>query len=246
MLEVSNVTKRFGGVTAVDRVSFRAARGEVTALVGPNGAGKSTLLNVIAGEMAPTEGRVRLDERQLSGRAPHVVARAGVARTFQHSRLVAGLTVEENILVAVRGQSWRWPGRVGRRRDRADADRIRDVTHEVGVDHLREQLVHQLDYGSARLVEVARALVREPGALLLDEPAAGLNPTETLALGEMVAKVTSERGIVTLLVEHDLGLVRRLSSTMVVLNFGSTVARGTPDEVCADQAVIEAYIGTAR
>lgn len=242
MLEVHELTKRFGGVHALVDVSFTAAAGAVTALVGPNGAGKTTLLTVVGGQMQPTSGWVALDGHRLSGLPPHRVARRGVTRTFQHSRLVPSLSVHDNVLVGAihRDQGASLSLRRRTRRATAAAAAALELT---GLSPLAGRSIGSLSYGQMRLVELARSLAREPRALLLDEPAAGLNPQETHALGRLVEKVTAEQGLVTLLVEHDLALVRRISAAMVVLNFGQVIASGEPEAVCAEPAVIAAYIG---
>jgi branched-chain amino acid transport system ATP-binding protein len=235
-LEVTDVTVRFGGHVALDGVSLSARPGEVTGLIGPNGAGKTTLFNVVTGLQAPERGRVRLDGEDVTGRAPYRRARRGLARTFQRLELFGLLTVRENVeLAAAAGGRSR---QVHGRRDAADALAL------VGLSELGEVRADELPTGKARLVELARALATGPRVLLLDEPASGQDDAETEAFREVLLSVAA-RGIAVVLVEHDVQLVMRTCAQVHVLDFGRILAAGTPAEVQADEAVIDAYLGAA-
>ena len=232
VLDVSDVTVRFGGHKALDEVSHRAAPGEVTGLIGPNGAGKTTLFNVITGLQAPDRGRVRLDGEDVTRLAPYRRARRGLARTFQRLELFGLLTVRENIELAasVRG---RRPGRT-----------VDEALALVGLANMGEVRADELPTGQARLVELARALATGPKVLLLDEPASGQDDAETEAFREVLTSV-AEEGIAVVLVEHDVHLVMRTCARVHVLDFGEVLAEGTPAEVQANQAVLDAYLGVA-
>lgn len=245
MLTFQNVTKKFGGVVAVYDVSFTCKKGTVTSLVGPNGAGKTTLITVTAGQMRPTDGQVTVDDTLISGSDAHSIARHGVARTFQHSRLVPELTAKDNVIVGALHTERGVTMKLGKAAKRAESH-AEIALEQTGIAHLSDTLVSELSYGQMRMVELARALARKPKVLLLDEPAAGLNPQETTKLGTIIRQAAETNDLAVMLVEHDLQLVRRISDQMVVLNFGQMIAQGAPDEVCANPAVIEAYIGSAN
>ena len=234
-LEAIDVTKSFGGVHALRGVSFELAEGEIVGLIGPNGSGKTTLLNCIAGVYPPSAGRILLDGRPLGGRAGHRVARAGVIRTFQNIRLFAGLTALQNVEISALAtkQVTR-----GRSRDHAAA-----LLGELGISHVADREAGTLSYGDQRRLEIARALAAGPRFLLLDEPAAGMNETESDAVGTQVERVRSNRGCGVLVIEHDLRLIMQFCDRIYVLNEGEVIATGTPAEVRHDPAVIAAYIG---
>ncbi|HEX5945186.1 MAG TPA: ABC transporter ATP-binding protein [Acidimicrobiales bacterium] len=232
VLEVRNVTVRFGGHLALDDVSLSAAPGEVTGLIGPNGAGKTTLFNVVTGLLGPQRGSVRLDGEDVTGLPPYRRARRGLARTFQRLELFGLLTVGENVELAASVRRRR-PGRSA-----ADALEL------VGLSAEADVRADELPTGKARLVELARALATGPQVLLLDEPASGQDDAETEAFRDVLLAVAGE-GIAVVLVEHDVQLVMRTCTRIHVLDFGSVLASGTPDEIQADRAVLDAYLGAA-
>jgi ABC-type branched-subunit amino acid transport system ATPase component len=235
VLAAIDVTKRFGGVEALRGVSVELSERQIVGLIGPNGSGKTTLLNCISGVFAPTSGRILLDGAPLAARGGHRVARAGIIRTFQNIRLFGALTALQNVEVGALGA-----GRVRRARSREYA---LEVLEQLGIAGLADRWAGTLSYGDQRRLEVARALAGAPRFLLLDEPAAGINETESQELRGSIERIRSERNCGILLVEHDLRLIMRLCDTIYVLNEGGVISRGTPDEVRSDPAVIATYIG---
>jgi len=236
LLDVKNITVRFGGNLAVDDVSLGAEAGQVTALIGPNGAGKTTLFNAITGLLTPNGGRVILDGRDVSKLPSHKRARRGMARTFQRLELFSALSVRENVLVAaeVRG---------GWARERAEQQSVDEIIDRVGLANERNARVDQLPTGKARLVELARSLATQPKVLLLDEPASGLDDTESQNFGRILRELAAG-GVAVLLVEHDVHLVMGVSDLIHVLDFGRILSVGTPDQIRQDEAVLSAYLGT--
>jgi branched-chain amino acid transport system ATP-binding protein len=240
VLEVSNVTVKFGGNVALQSVSLSAEAGVVTGLIGPNGAGKTTLFNVITGLQAPTGGQVCLDGRDITGLAPFKRARAGLARTFQRLELFTLLSVRANVRVAADIH------RSHTRDASLDPDRVADeILERLGLAELGGTRVDQLPTGQARLVEIGRALATRPQVLLLDVPASGQEEAETDTLAGLLAELAAE-GMAVLLVEHDVQLVMRACQLVHVLDFGQILAVGTPDEVRHNQLVLDAYLGAAR
>ena len=233
-LVVDSVSKHFYQLRAVDGVSLRLERGEILGLIGPNGSGKTTLINVVTGVLPPTAGRVLASGRDLTGRPAYQIARAGLARTFQRVRLFGGLSVLENVMVAAMS--------VGARRAEATR-RAQAALAAMGVERWAGTPATALPYGHERMVEVARALAMQPRFLFLDEPAAGLNEDESEELLTRLAKVPAESGLGMLIVDHDMRLIMRLCHRLHVLNYGRTIAEGTPPEVRAVPEVIEAYLG---
>jgi branched-chain amino acid transport system ATP-binding protein len=232
LLEVRDVTVRFGGLSALDGVQLDLRGGQVTGLIGPNGAGKTTLFNVISGLQEPTGGRVLVDGDDVSRLKPFKRARRGLARTFQRLEVFGSLTVRENVLVAAE---------LGERRDEPDAA-VDELLERIGLTGVAEERVENLPTGLARLVELARALALGPRLLLLDEPSSGLDPGESDAFGDLLVDLAGD-GLGILLVEHDVELVMRVCHRIFVLDFGQIIAEGTPQEIRRNERVQEAYLG---
>lgn len=250
LLVVAGLHHWFGGLHAIDGVSFSCRAGAIKAIIGPNGAGKSTLFNLVAGAFPPVAGRVSFAGREVTGLPSHRVAALGIARTFQASRLFPGMSVLENVMAGryARGRSGFLAGMLrlpSARRDERDARaRALEILAQFGLADLAEADARSLPFGRQRVVEIARALVGEPRLLLLDEPACGLNLRETERLGDLVRGIR-ERGVTVLIVEHDMSLVMDISDEVVVLDRGALVAEGTPREVQADPRVVAIYLGEA-
>jgi branched-chain amino acid transport system ATP-binding protein len=248
LLEVSGLSKRFGGLQAVKDVSFRVEKGSVKALIGPNGAGKTTLFNLVSGVLPPDAGRVLLRGEPVQGLAPHRIASLGVSRTFQQIRLFAQMTALENVMVGVHPRSragfvagmlhlpWTWS------EEREIARRAREALAFVGGGDLADADATSLSYGQQRAVELARALAAAPELLLLDEPAAGLNMRETAELARLIGRIRA-LGVTVLIVEHDMGLVMNVSDEVAVLSYGQKIADATPRAVQRDPEVIRVYLG---
>jgi branched-chain amino acid transport system ATP-binding protein len=237
-LETHGVTVRFGGNVALNDVSVDANPGLVTGLIGPNGAGKTTLFNVVTGLLPPTSGTVSLEGKDISALAPHKRARRGMARTFQRLELFTSLSVRDNIQVA--GEIRNGWDRLHRMNAAAEADRIIEL---VGLTSVADRDVSDIPTGTARVVELGRALMTRPKVLLLDEPASGQTEQETEHFGQLLQKLAHDDGLTVLLVEHDMSLVMAVCDHIHVLDFGRIIARGTPDEIRKNQAVLDAYLG---
>jgi branched-chain amino acid transport system ATP-binding protein len=248
LLKLSNIGKQFGGLHALTDVSLHIGRGEIYGLIGPNGAGKTTLFNVITGLYQPNAGEFRFNGRSYQKGAPHVLAEAGIARTFQNIRLFANLTALENVMIGrhvrtrtgVLGALLR--NKAARLEEKCCQQRARELLRYVGIGKPGHTLAKNLSYGEQRRLEIARALATEPLLLALDEPAAGMNATETESLKALLQDIRAT-GITVLLIEHDVKLVMGLCDRVAVLDYGSKIAEGVPEEVRSNPAVIAAYLG---
>ena len=249
LLEMQNVVKRFGGLTAVSNMSFHVEKGEIFGVIGPNGAGKTTIFNLITGVYPVSEGDILFDGQSISGKKPYQIINGGIARTFQNIRLFKDLSVIDNIKVGLHesmkynlGSSlirlpnyWKEEKRCTER-----AFELLDIFHMAD---LADAQAGSLPYGAQRRLEIMRALATSPKLLLLDEPAAGMNPSETAELTETIRRIRDEFNIAVLLIEHDMSLVMGICEGIAVLNFGRIIAKGTPDEIRNNPQVIEAYLG---
>lgn len=247
-LEVRDVCKRFGGLQAVDKVSFTVGKGMIKALIGPNGAGKTTLFNLISGFLSPDSGTIHFQERPVQGLRPYRIAGAGMARTFQHIKLFPKMTSLENVMIGrhIHGRSGFLATMLAlpwtRREDRAAQGKALELMEFLGLAALAEQEATSLSYGQQRLVELARALACEPQLLLLDEPAAGLNMRETAEMASLISKIR-DMGMTILIVEHDMSLVMNISDEIIVLNYGQKVADDAPLAIQKNEDVVRIYLG---
>jgi branched-chain amino acid transport system ATP-binding protein len=257
IIRAENLTLRFGGVVSLRDVSIKMRRGEILAVIGPNGAGKTSLFNSLTGVYQPQEGTITFlprDGQPLSviGKKAHQIARAGVSRTFQASRLFSALSVFENVKIGA--EDHRGIGLVGAlvkgpgtRRGEHESDKVViELLEFVGLTKEANLIASQLSYGARRRLEIARALATDPQVILLDEPAAGTNPSEKLELAVLIRRVRDERGVSVLLIEHDMKLVMSLAERLYVLNFGSVIAEGSPVEIRSNPVVIDAYLGSSH
>lgn len=249
LLRVEQLSRRFGGLVAVNRVSFDVWPGEIFGLIGPNGAGKTTLFNLMTGLISPSQGRFSLQHQDLTGQKPHQIAQRGMARTFQNIRLFQDLTVFENVLLGrhLHIPVSLCPGILPLKRidqwEQVARQEAAEILSILGLEYRADETAKNLSYGEQRRLEIARALAVRPQLLLLDEPAAGMNPTEKQELADLIRQIQQQFQLTVLLIEHHVPLVMGLCQRIAVLDFGQLIALGTPEEVRANPAVITAYLG---
>lgn len=249
LIELRHVVKNFGGVRALSDISFGVEKGQIYGVIGPNGAGKTTLFNLITGVYQVTRGDILFEDKSIEGKKPHEITALGIARTFQNIRLFPQMTVLENCLI---GYHLRLHSGIlasvlhlkSQKKEEAEArSRAMELLKFVGLQDDADSIASSLPYGKQRKLEIARAMSTNPKLLLLDEPAAGMNDSETAALGKLIRGLRDEYNVTIILIEHDMNLMMHLCDRMLVVNFGENLAEGTPDEIQHNDAVIEAYLG---
>ena len=249
LLRCEKLTIRFGGLVAVNAVDLEVCEGELVGLIGPNGAGKTTCFNILTGVYLPTSGGVSFSHQEIAGTAPHKICQLGAARTFQNIRLFKDMTVVENLLVSmhpfrdysIAAALLRTPS--FRKRETEMREEALSILNELGLGSKAEAFAKNLPYGEQRKVEIARALAARPKLLLLDEPAAGMNPTETAQLADFILAIRKKYKLTVLLIEHDMSLVMKICERIYVLDYGELIAQGPPEKIKSDKRVIEAYLG---
>jgi branched-chain amino acid transport system ATP-binding protein len=249
LLETINVVKRFGGLTAVNKVTFKLEPGRIVSIIGPNGAGKTTFFNTLTGIYHPEEGQITFNGRPINGLRPDQIAARGISRTFQNIRLFGNMSVIENILVGMHVHLKQSPLDTllhlpfFKKEEKDSEFKAEELMTYVGLKGVGNELAKNLPYGGQRRLEIARALAADPLMLLLDEPAAGMNPQETEDVTRLFRRIRDERGITILLIEHDMRVVMNISELICVMDYGEKIAEGTPDEIRSNSRVIEAYLG---
>lgn len=249
LLQTTNVVKRFGGLTAVNKMTFSVDAGKIVSIIGPNGAGKTTFFNSLTGIYKPEEGQILFKDQSLIGFRPDEVAATGIARTFQNIRLFGSMTVIENILVGMHIQLKQGPvdtlfrSKKFNEEERDAENRAKDLMAYVGLKNVGNELARNLPYGGQRRIEIARALAANPTLLLLDEPTAGMNPNESEDAIKLFRRIRDEKGITILMIEHDMRVVMGISEHITVMDYGEKIAEGSPQDIRSNQRVIEAYLG---
>ena len=250
LLEMQNVVKRFGGLTAVSNMSFHVEKGEIFGVIGPNGAGKTTIFNLITGVYPVSEGNILFDGQSISGKKPYQIINGGIARTFQNIRLWKDQTVFDNVLTAMHCRATcnllTATFHLNRQEEARQRQRVEELLAEVNLSDVSGEKANSLPYGKQRRLEIARALATDPQLLLLDEPAAGMNPQETDELTAFIGEIRTKFGLTVFLIEHHMDLVMDISDRIYVLDFGKLIADGTPAEIQNNQRVIDAYLGVAE
>jgi branched-chain amino acid transport system ATP-binding protein len=249
LLQTTNVVKRFGGLIAVNKMTFSVEKGRIVSIIGPNGAGKTTFFNTLTGIYTPEEGQILFKDKSLIGLRPDQVAATGIARTFQNIRLFGSMTVIENILVGMHIQLKQnafdtlFRSRKFNTEEKEAEQRASELMEYVGLKNVGNELARNLPYGGQRRIEIARALAADPTLLLLDEPTAGMNPNESEDAIKLFRRIRDEKGITILMIEHDMRVVMGISEHITVMDYGEKIAEGSPQEIRSNQRVIEAYLG---